>query len=78
MIYDGDGNLLSQTTGQSTTLAYSNVETTSYGYDADNRQVVVIQAYGAASQTTTTKLMTRMATCCRRPPGNRRPRPTST
>jgi RHS repeat-associated protein len=46
MIYDTAGNLLSETTGQSTTAAYANVSTTSFAYDAKNRRIAEIDAYG--------------------------------
>ena len=39
MIYDVRGNLLSETTGQSTTTAYAHPSTASYGYDQLDRVV---------------------------------------
>jgi RHS repeat-associated protein len=56
MLYDAAGNLLSQTTGQSTTPAYAHPSTTSYAYDALNRQVEQIDGYGTAAASTTTML----------------------
>jgi RHS repeat-associated protein len=50
MIFDAAGNLLSQTTGQSTTLSYAKVLTTSYAYDAVNRQTQTIEAFGTSLQ----------------------------
>ena len=54
MIYDAASNLLSETDGQSTTSTYAHVSTTSYGYDALNRQVTTIAGYGSAVQQTST------------------------
>jgi RHS repeat-associated protein len=54
MIYDNAGNLLSLTTGSSTTTSYDHHATTSYGYDALNRQNQVISGYGAPEASTTT------------------------
>jgi RHS repeat-associated protein len=56
MIYDNAGNLLSETTGQSTTSSYAHASTTSYGYDAVNRQNQVISGYGAAEASTATMI----------------------
>jgi RHS repeat-associated protein len=56
MIYDLAGNLLSETTGQSTTTAYAHVETTSYQYDGLNRGTKVVQAFGQPEQTTATMI----------------------
>jgi RHS repeat-associated protein len=53
MIYDLAGNLLSETTGQSTTTAYAHVETVTYQYDALNRQTEEIGAYGISGQQST-------------------------
>jgi RHS repeat-associated protein len=46
MIYDTAGNLLSETTGSSSTTSYDHHTTTSYGYDALNRETTRIDAYG--------------------------------
>jgi YD repeat-containing protein len=54
MIYDSAGNLLSETTGISSTAAYDHHATTSYGYDAMRRTTQVIEGYGSAVQRTTT------------------------
>jgi RHS repeat-associated protein len=56
MIYDNAGNLLSQTTGSSTTTSYDHHTTTSYGYDAVNRQNQVIQGYGTSVAVTGTMI----------------------
>src|SRR5262249_32445254 len=56
MIYDAAGNLLSETSAQSTTASYDNHQTTSYGYDALNRQNQVIQGYGTALAATGTMI----------------------
>jgi YD repeat-containing protein len=54
MVYDAVGNLLSETTGQSTTSSYAHVQTTSFGYDALYRQTATIEAYGTSLQRTST------------------------
>jgi hypothetical protein len=56
MIYDAAGNLLSETSAQSTTVSYDNHQTTSYGYDALNRENQVIQGYGTVIATTGTMI----------------------
>jgi RHS repeat-associated protein len=56
MIYDNAGNLLSETTGQSTTASYAHASTTSFGYDAVNRQNKVITGFGAAEASTATMI----------------------
>jgi RHS repeat-associated protein len=53
--YDRAGNLLSETTGQSTTLSYAHPATTSFAYDALGRQVESIEGYGLGSQQRTTQ-----------------------
>jgi RHS repeat-associated protein len=55
-IYDNTGNTLSQTSGISTTASYDHHTTTSYGYDAVNRQNQVISGFGAADATTSTMI----------------------
>jgi YD repeat-containing protein len=47
LLYDAAGNLLSETTGQSTTASDDHHATTSYGYDALNRQTQIIERYRA-------------------------------
>jgi len=54
MIFDKAGNLLSETTGQSSNGSYAHALTTSYAYDAANRQTNVIEAYGTSLKRTTT------------------------
>jgi RHS repeat-associated protein len=55
-IYDAAGNLLSRTTGISATSSYAHKLTTSYGYDALNRQTTVITGYGSGLDSTATML----------------------
>ena len=54
LLYDPLGNLLSQTTGQSTVGPYAHPVTTNYGYDALNRQTQVDEAAGTSAQRTAT------------------------
>jgi hypothetical protein len=54
VIYDAVGNVVSETTGYSSTSSYSNPLTTSYGYDALYRQTAVLDAYGTSIQRTST------------------------
>jgi RHS repeat-associated protein len=53
MIYDAAGNLLSETTGQSTTASYDHHATTNYTYDALERQIAVTEGYGTTLARTT-------------------------
>src|SRR5262249_45910493 len=54
LIFDKAGNLLSETTGQSSNGSYAHSLTTSYAYDAANRQTRVLDAFGTSLQRTTT------------------------
>src|SRR5439155_17485015 len=54
MIFDAAGNLLSETTGQASNSSYAHPLTTSYAYDAANRQTRVIDAFGTSLARTST------------------------
>src|SRR5260370_998671 len=54
MIYDLAGNLLSHTSGISSTTTYDHHTTTSFAYDALNRQIGVLDAFGTSVQRTHT------------------------
>jgi RHS repeat-associated protein len=54
MLYDAADNLLSETTGISSTASYDHHATTSFGYDALNRQTQLVEAFGTTLQRTTT------------------------
>src|SRR5260370_42231888 len=56
MIYDNAGNVLSETSGSSTTASYDHHAITSYGYDAVNRLNQVIRAYGSTAASTATMI----------------------
>ncbi len=53
-VYDAANNLLSETTGQSTTSSYAHASTTSYAYDALSRVVQTILGYGSSAQSSST------------------------
>src|SRR5262249_54624283 len=50
MLYDGEGNLASVTSGLSAVATYQHNVTTSYGYDALNRRTLVLEAYGTGDE----------------------------
>ncbi len=56
MLYDAAGNLISETTGQSTTASYAHASTTSYAYDAQERLIQEVDAFGTSIARTTTML----------------------
>ena len=50
MLYDPVGNLLSETTGQSSTCGNAHALATTYAFDAANRQINIIESYSTSPQ----------------------------